>query len=88
MKLVRNLLVAVSLVSVAGVAVAADKKADNCEVKGKKKHAADEAACKKMKGKWLGEAAATATTDAAAPATTTDAAAPAAAPAAGDTTKK
>jgi len=67
MKLVRNLLVAVSLVSVAGVAVASDAKSPNCEIKGKKSSVKDKAACEAKKGKWL-EVDATTAAPAAAPA--------------------
>lgn len=74
MTLVRNLLVAASLASVATFAVAADTKTPNCEVKGKKSHMKDKAACEAKKGKWL-EVDATTAAPAAAPA------APAAAPA-------
>ena len=67
MKLVRSLIVAASLVSVAGVATAGDAKTPNCQVKGKKSpvHVADEAACKAKKGTWI---VADATTAAPAPA--------------------
>ncbi len=73
MKLVRAI-VAVSALA-ASAAFASEKKeghgtTPNCEVKGKKTHVKNEAACKKKKGTWL---------EAAAPAA--DAAAPAAAPA-------
>ena len=77
MKLVRNLLVAVSLASVASIAVAADTKTPNCDIKGKKSHVKDEKACTAKKGTWItADAAATTAAPAAA------AAAPAAAPAA------
>ena len=71
MKLVRNLLVAASLASVATYAVASDAKAPNCEVKGKKSHMKDKAACEAKKGKWLEADATTAAAPAAAPAEAT-----------------
>lgn len=71
MKLLRNALVAVSMsaltVTTASVALAKGaKKEPNCEVKGKKEHVKDEAACTKKKGTWLTSA----TPAAAAPAAT------------------
>ena len=62
MKFFRNALVAVSMsaltLSVASVAVAKGaKKEPNCEVKGKKEHVKDEAACTKKKGTWITAAA-------------------------------
>ena len=77
MKLVRAI-VALSAMS-AAVAFAGEKKehgTPNCEVKGKKVHVKDAAACEKKHGKVLEEAAA------AAPAAAPAEAAPAAAPAA------
>ncbi len=71
MKLVRAIVAVSALAS--SVAFASEKKGHgttpNCEVKGKKVHVKDEAACQKKKGTWL---------EAAAPAG--DAAAPVAAP--------
>ena len=51
MKLVRSLLVAMSVLGLAGSAMAAGK--PNCEVKTKKVHVKDKAACEAKKGKWL-----------------------------------
>ena len=77
MKLVRAI-VAVSAIA-ASASFASEKKegkkhgtTPNCEVGGKKKHVADQAACEKKKGKWL-EAA----VEGAAPAEAAPAAAPA-----------
>ena len=78
MKLVRTI-VALSAIA-SSAAFAAEKKehgTPNCEVKGKKVHVKDAAACEKKHGKFLEEAAA----PAAAPAAPAEAA-PAAAPAA------
>lgn len=80
MKLVRNALVALSLASVAGLALA-NTKTPNCEIKGKKEHVKDQAACTKKKGTWIEEGA---TAHAPAP----EAAAPEAAPAAAPATTK
>lgn len=77
--IVRIALVAVSLAG-GSVALAKDSKPKaeaNCEVKGKKSHVKDEAACKAKKGTWLAPAAA-------APAAAKDAPATEAAPAATD----
>ena len=62
MKFIRTALVAVSMsamtLSVASVAVAKGaKKEPNCEVKGKKEHVKDKAACDKKKGTWMEAAA-------------------------------
>jgi fructose-specific component phosphotransferase system IIB-like protein len=77
MKLVRTI---VALSAIASSAAFAGEKKEhgtpNCEVKGKKVHVKDAAACEKKHGKFLEEAAA------AAPAAAPAEAAPAAAPAA------
>lgn len=72
MKLLRNALVAVSMsaltLTTASVALAKGaKKEPNCEVKGKKEHVKDKAACDKKKGNWI-EAATKAEAAPAAPA--------------------
>ena len=80
MKLVRAI-VAVSAMA-ASVAMASEKKKEhgtpNCEVKGKKVHVKDQAACEKKHGTWLEAAAGTAAPAEAAPAEAAPAAAPAA----------
>jgi len=62
MKMIRNMLLAVSACSMlGGVAIAKPhhaKKAPNCEVKTKKIHVKNEAACTKKNGKWLAAEAA------------------------------
>lgn len=77
-----HVVAAVSL-SVSGLAFSADAKSElNCEVKGKKVHVKDEAACTKKNGVWMPAAAAPAADKAAAPAAegaAVDASAPAAA---------
>jgi hypothetical protein len=51
---VANIVLAFSMVGVTGVAMAkSHKKADNCEVNGKKVHVKNEEACTKKKGTWL-----------------------------------
>jgi hypothetical protein len=90
MNFLRNALVLASFSALSVTAMAKDvkpvklaKATPNCEVKGKKQHVKDEAACTKKKGKWLeaGVAPAAAVTPppAAAPAPV-DTATPAAAP--------
>ena len=62
-----HVVAAVSL-SVSGLALSAGAKSElNCEVKGKKVHVKDEAACTKKNGVWLPAAAAPAADKAAAP---------------------
>ncbi len=78
MKLLRNALIAVSMsaltLTTASVALAKGaKKEPNCEVKAKKEHVKDKAACDKKKGMWI-EAS---TPAAAAPAAASTEAAPA-----------
>ena len=52
---IRRLIAASSLIlGLSSVALANGKPAQNCEVKGKKSHVKDEAACTKKKGKWMG----------------------------------
>jgi hypothetical protein len=72
MNFFRNVLVLASFSALSVTAMAKDSKpqvklakvSPNCEVKGKKHHVKDEAACTKKKGKWL-EASAMATPPAA-----------------------
>lgn len=66
-----NALVAIAALS-AGAAMAADK-TPNCEVKNKKSHVKDEAACTKKGGKWLATDAAASTAAGAAGTTATPA---------------
>lgn len=78
-----NVLVALSLVGLTGVAVAKGKdKEPNCDVNGKKTHVKDEKACTKKKGTWMPAGGAAA----AAPAGGADTGASGAAPAGGATT--
>ena len=77
MKLVRAI-VALSAIS-ASAAFASEKKehgTPNCEVKGKKVHVKDEAACTKKKGTWMAEKADAAAAPAEAPAAAPAEAAP------------